>query len=180
MAKQVTSFRASPEARECLARLGSTWGYEDTADAAEAALVCWEWTLTHAAKSVASKFTRAEWNMLADICNGTLWAYGHSGGNPGQLLALSAHDGHTLDGTGYRWLGQSDLPGASERAQVDTEVADLVRRLAALEYAEAWAFIRAICWFWQHPEIDHRVDEWWSVEFRRQYRMEGNPDASPH
>lgn len=173
MAKQQINLRFSQEADRAANRLCADHGYDSRTDAIEASVACWEIALTLASRSVESKFTRPEWNMIADVCNGTLWAYGHTGSNPGTLLAAEVSDGHRLDGTGYRWFCDTDalvIP-ADQRANADTAVSDLVWKLNALEYVEAWAVIRSICWFWQHNDIDFTVDEWWTLEFRQTYRV---------
>lgn len=168
MAKQQVNIRLSSEGESASLALQTVWGYGGRTDAAEAALICWEWALAHASERVARQFSRGEWNLIADICNGTMWAYGHTGSRPGMLLAAEVEDGHRLDGVGYRWLSDSDLPDAVERKKCDEVVRGLIRRLAALEYVEAWAVIRAVCWFWQHNDIDFQVNEWWTPAYRRE------------
>jgi hypothetical protein len=101
-------------------------------------------------------------------------------GNPGVLIAANVEDGHRLDGAGYRWLsdGETDLAGSLAKVgagkptkamrDIDERVADLVRRVAALDYAHAWAMIVSVQFFWNHTEleIDPRNDSWWTPGYR--------------
>lgn len=179
MAKQHLQFRASQEAQQALNTLQSEWGYEDRTECLDASIICWEYALSAAAESVAERFSLSEWNMMADVCNGTraVWAYGHTGSRPGMLLAAEVEDGHRLNGTGYRWLSDSELT-AQTRSEVDQKVHDLTGRLHALEYVEALAVIRAICWFWQNTEINCLEDAWWEQSFRRRYIKERKEESS--
>lgn len=142
------------------------------------ALECWADAIARASADNAQALAREEWNLLADVCNGTLWE--PASGSPGVLLAASVEDAHRLDGTGYKWLADEgvELAGSLERVgagkptkatrEADARVADLVKRLAALDYAHAWAAILAVQFFWEHPqEIDHAADPWWTTAFRR-------------
>lgn len=179
--KERRDYRFPPSTLDALGRLHRIHGYggkeapEVSRErvAAEAAIECWEIALSRAAENIAPLFVRAEWNMMADVCNGTMWAYGTSGSRPEMLLAASIEDGHRLDGTGYRWFCDEDFPAKKEQAKVDAKVSSLLQRIRSLTYTEAWAVIQAICFFWQHTEIDHSASEWWTVSFRRGYRANG-------
>ena len=132
-------------------------------------------------------FSATEWALIADVCNGTLFESGWL--RPGMLVAANVEDGHRLNGAGYRWLGSegADLAGSlhrvgvaghtEEMTAVDAAVADLVRRLAALDYVGGWAVIRAVRWFWAHCElsIDVRAERWWTSQYRRL----GSPTTRP-
>lgn len=168
--KKQINIRLSPEANRTAQRLQADFGYENRTDAMEGSLVCWEYALLEASRKVEGVFSRQEWNLMADICNGTAWAYGHTGSSPAFILAAEIEDGHRLDGAGYRWLSEEDFPSQKEQKHVDERVARLLTTIRSLDYTEAWGVIRAVCWFWQHTEVNHQADEWWKVEFRRAYK----------
>jgi len=148
-------------------------------DAGEQALRCWADVLARAGAAVAEAFTPIEWCMIADACNGTLWE--PRIGEPGRMVAANVEDGHRLDGTGYRWLGDdaTELAGSLSKAaggkvtpamrKVDQQVSSLVQRLADLDYAHGWAVIVACQWFWSHcqDDIDPRKDPWWTSSYRK-------------
>lgn len=172
MAKQLkVNLRLSDEADAACKTLQSVWAYSDRTEAIEHAASCWAWTLEHAAASVGRRFTGEEWSLVADVCNGREWPYGPHGGSPGPLLAQEVADG-CHRGMHYRWLSGSDLPALAlppdARAGADERARDLIRRLAALEYVEAWAVVRAVCWFWQRNDVGTDV-EWWRPEVRREH-----------
>lgn len=169
MAKQQINVRLSDEADAACGRLCDVWGCESRSSAIEDAVQCWEWALVHVADSVAKQFTRQEWSVLADSMQGSDWPYGRSGSGPGALLAAETHDAHRLSGLGYRWLCGMSMPPSDLRDLADAQVRGLCGRLAALGYVEAWAVIRALCWFWQHDDVDCGTDEWWRVDFRRSH-----------
>ncbi len=157
----------------------------DSATYLNQALECWADLIARATADNAESFAPLEWAIIADVCNGTLWEPGV--GNPGIMLAAEVEDGHRLDGTGYKWLGDegTELAGSLDRIgagkstkamrAVDAQVASLVKRLAALDYVHGWAVIVAVQWFWGHCEldIDARTDAWWSIPFRRHCAEQG-------
>lgn len=150
-------------------------------DALELAVEGWEAALQAAAEDNARAFAPEEWCLIADVCNGTLWYPLQP--NAAYSLAANIEDGHRLDGAGYKWLAdeETELAGSLARAigaqqtqamrRVDKEVGDLVKRLAALGPAHAWAVILAVLWFWNHcqEDIDVRKDPWWTLQYRRQH-----------
>jgi hypothetical protein len=118
-------------------------------------LEAWATGLADATLDNENLFSRQEWNLIADVCNGTLWQ--GSGSSPGILLAANVGDGHRLDGAGEKWLG---YPAAGKVALLTSKVRDL-------DYLHAWAVITAVQVFWDHcNEIDHSEDEWWTLRFR--------------
>lgn len=123
------------------------------------ALSAWVNQLARATHEAAQVLTRAEWNYLADACNGLMVDPGVS--NPDVFLWAEASDAHKLNRLGDKWFP------AGKKA--DAAVASLVTRLQQLTYAHAWAVIAAIQWFWDHcaADVDHQRDEWWSLPFRR-------------
>lgn len=176
MAKQSHStFRLSEEAKAAAHRLQQHWAYDNRTAAVESALTCWLATLEHAGEAVARRFTREEWSLIADVCNGTDWPYGPTLSSPGPLIAQEVADG-CQRGMHYRWLSSEpdDVPAlvmnADVKAQADGKARDLLRRLAALEYAEGWAVVQAVCWFWRQDGVGtDGTQEWWSPGWRREY-----------
>jgi len=110
--------------------------------------------------------TRAEWNLLADVLNGSFegdWALGlyqHGA----SALCLEVHDAQRLNGVGDKWLGDPDRPGSGQAA---TET--LLGKLEKLSWPEV-QYIRTACdFFWSEPglaAIDPQRDDWWTLEFR--------------
>lgn len=143
------------------------------------ALECWANVIARASADNSKDFTASEWCLIADVCNGTLWE--PTVDSPATLLAANVADGHRLDGAGYRWFcdDEDERAGSVERLemgqptkamrQADAAVKALVEKLAALDYAHAWAVVVAIQWFWSHAELgfDPRATPWWSLAFRR-------------
>lgn len=176
MTKQQTNFRLDDASREAIDALVGPFGYESATAAVEASVACWRIALELADRRLADRFAPAEWNMMADVCRCTMWPYDMSGSNLAVILAAEIEESHCLDRTGYKWLCDSAAPSElipeTERKRTYEAVRDLIRRILALDYCEAWCVIRAICWFWQHSEIGTDVP-WWSAAFRCQHRPEG-------
>lgn len=135
------------------------------------ALECWADLVGRATDRNAERFGPEEWCYLADCGNGTLWEPAFA--NPGALLAHQVRDADAFEGLGAKWL------------RGPAEVSALAEKLAGLGYAEAWAVILAVQFFWDHHEaIDVQGQEWWTLRFRaerdRSWR-EGAPGmvASP-
>jgi len=169
MAKKITVY---PDPR-ALAVLGAS------APALNQALECWANIVARASADNSKDFAAAEWCLLADVCNGTLWEPVVE--NPAALLAANVADGHQLEGAGYRWFGGEEgdrdaslarrdagQPRQTTRA-ADAAVQALSEKLAALDYAHAWAVLVAVQWFWDHAEhhSDPRQDPWWTLAYRR-------------
>jgi hypothetical protein len=133
--------------------------------AAKQALACWADLLDQATRDNAKTFSRSEWNYLADVNNGCspLFTMLGAGGKglrmmPTMLWA-NVEDGQRLDGTGEKWFPAK---------QADQKVAELSKKLQALDFVHSWAVVVAIQFFWQHTDIDHGEQPWWTLEFRRE------------
>lgn len=156
-------YRLRPEAVEALGWLEG-YGMDTETAALELAVCVARNALAEASAQVAGMFSREEWNYLADVMNAPLLDGYLTRGSPAHALALEAHDGHALNGTGTTWFGPKK---AGER------VKGLVKKLAGLTTVQAWAVLLAVHRFWRHQDIDHAKDEWWAAGFRR----EGVDDA---
>lgn len=182
--KQV-NFRLGAKAHERLEQLAQRWHADKThvichaiellADhdliavlcggyqAAEQGLRAWASQIERASRDNDQAFTRAEWNLMADVNNGCSALYTLHGQwaleAPTTMIWANVEDGHRLDGAGQKWLGTN----------ADAQVTELVRKLRDLDYAHGWAVALAIQWFWEHANdaIDHAKDLWWTIEFRR-------------
>lgn len=171
MAKKITVY-PDPQA---LAVLGTS------APQLNQALECWGNIIARASADNSKDLGAAEWAMLADVCNGTLWEPRVD--NPAVLLAAEIEDGHRLNGAGYKWFCGEDgeLAGSLERLglgkptkemrDADNRIKALVEKLVAMDYAHSWAVIVAVQWFWDHCELqfDARKDPWWTLAFRRKH-----------
>jgi hypothetical protein len=123
------------------------------------------------AATVEKKLDRADWNLLADVMNGTADLFDHAerpvGSTAGGILA-NVEDGHALDGVGHKWYPEG---------QANARVRQLARVLKGCSRAEAEAIHAALRWSWTHtgPEhpIDHHADDWWTVAFRTGRRRAG-------
>lgn len=110
--------------------------------------------IEQAGRELAAVLTRGEWNLIADVNNGTadLWDYSGSDMPAMSMIAANVEDGHRLDGAGEKW--GVDVPG-------------LLAKLRALTPTHGEAIADAVRWFWDHDGIDHTAAEWWHPAFRR-------------
>lgn len=157
MALSAKSFRLDSQAVETLTRLQAIHGYETQGGAVSHALACWEAVLGIASEEIAGTFSREEWCAIADACNGTLWDEMLGGRSAGIHLAANVEDAHRLNGLGEKWFG----------ADGDKAIRELLGKLQSLDYAQGWALLRAVCWFWQHTDRDTDGKDWWTIAFRR-------------
>jgi hypothetical protein len=136
--------------------------YGNLTDAVEWAVGVWADALERAAAENAQTICPEAWCLIADVCNGTPW---DRIGNPAVMLAANVEDGHKFNRSGFKWF---DGPADS----INRSVAELVRNLAALDHAHAWAVVLAVTWFWQHSQdqIDALHDPWWNPKWRREFR----------
>lgn len=183
MAKQVLSIRLEQSTRNTIDRIADAYGHGGAAEVVADAVARLERWLGEAGRSAAARFSPAEWNLLADALNGTLWREGEPAS--GRWLALEVSDAHALNGAGLRWLldGQPDPPAHAatpeQRDQADARAADLVARLAALSGPEAAAVAYAVRWFWAHAD-DARVTldaPWWQPSWRESLSGHGPAPA---
>jgi hypothetical protein len=123
-----------------------------------ASLEAWADVLACATRENEGVFSRAEWKMMADCCNGCALSM-----QPRMAAAIqiwpNVEDGHRLDRTGDKWF----KPGRP----ADAAVAALVAKIRALDEVHAWAVIYAIVWFWDHTDLDAQRVEWWTLAVRR-------------
>lgn len=126
------------------------------------AIECWALVLRQSMPDL----SRAEWNFLADVLNGSfegdvalgMFAHGAS------ALALEVHDAQALNGTGDKWLGE-ELERGSGQAAADA----LEAKVAGLSWEQVQYVRTATGFFWAHTdpgEIDHDKDDWWTIPFR--------------
>ena len=157
--------------------VAATLGYDPglaenrTAYTISCPLARYAWLIARANRELAAVLTRAEWNLIAAVLNGTRvddLDPGLDRVHPLHALCLEIEDGHRLNREGDRWLTPADgVPTRAQRAEADAAVADLLARLRALTPTHADAITAAVRWFWQHPtDIDHQADEWWTPAFR--------------
>lgn len=151
----------------------------DSAGQLNQALEAWATLIARATQDNETAFAHAEWCLIADVCNSTLWE--PSAESPGVLIAANVSDGHHLDGTGYKWLADegTELAGSLERIgagkptkamrEVDARVSSLVKRLAALDAVHAWAVVVAVQFFWEHAGAVDSEAPWYTLAYRRQY-----------
>jgi len=126
------------------------------------ALECWADAVARGTAENAGRYSRAEWSLLADCCNGT--HFEPTVASPGRLLASQVLDAEQLDRLGAKWL---------ERP---SDVASLAEKLERLTYPQAWAIIVAVQFFWElHERIDLHTDEWWRTAFRASIAALGQP-----
>ena len=101
-------------------------------------------------------FTRAEWNLIADANNGTLFL---ADMDANSQLWTNVADGHRLNALGDKWLGEG----------ADEQVASVIRQLREMDSVHAWAVVWAVRVFWRHcQDIDHESHEWWTLRYRRE------------
>lgn len=99
-----------------------------------------------------SVLERAEWNAIADVCNGRADLYDYAESDIPALLVVRAN--------------LRDSPEIGEKLGID--VPALCRRLEALTPLHGEAILCAVRWAWRHcDEWDHTRDEWWTPAFRR-------------
>lgn len=152
-------------------------------------LAAWSALLLAASEDNSKVFTGPEWCLIADVCNGTFFADGTI--NPVGHIAANVADGHSLDGTGYKWLADegTELEGSLERVgagkptpgmkAVDKQVRDLVQRIASLDAVHGWAMVAAVQWFWDHCSDDVPAKSpWWTVTYRRRFVGRKGPTGS--
>ncbi len=126
-----------------------------------------------ATAEVGSIFDRAEWNYLAAVLNGTL---SDSGWSAGYLLA-EVSDAHSLDAEGYRWFGDEPAEieakiGSKKSPEVERRVKEFCRKIADLTPLQVRAVLLACRHFWNHNEIDHQHEVWWTMEHRKSFQGE--------
>ena len=131
------------------------------------AIECWAKMLQ---ASHPAGLDRADWNLLADVLNGTMsdasWT--------GQYLLLEINDAFALNGADWKWYGsEAEELRASlakirgKRGAVHPRGAKLIEAIGKLDYAGVQAILVAVRWFWHHhEEIDTRSDLWWVLQFR--------------
>jgi len=137
------------------------------------AIACWAIALRQAQPDLA----RGEWNMLADVLNGSfegdlgLGMYEHGPSS----LALEVHDAQALNGTGDKWLGDGETPGSGQAAADALEA-----KITAMTWMQVQAIRTACLFFWDDAQpgrhlIEHQTDEWWTIRYRLDYlrRLEG-------
>lgn len=152
--KRSMTFRLSAEAQQAISELAGRWHHASAGRAAEAALVGWERLLAAAGRTVAAKFSPAEWRLLADAC--VDWQ-GPGGAEPGPALGgrLEARLGHLAAAAR---LGLRPIEASSRAVNV-------ARRIATLPLMEAHAALRACLWAAARPALLESC-EWWRAECR--------------
>ena len=127
--------------------------------------------LTPYCQQVEGKFSRAEWNLIADANNGCSPMFSMLGVDPRHapmMLLANVEDDIRLNGSDQKWL--ADNPREAAKAGKA-----LVAKLAALDELERWAVLLAVQYFWEDARprdqggqrIDHTRDEWWTLAHRR-------------
>jgi hypothetical protein len=122
------------------------------------AIACWARVLRESQPDL----SRAEWNFLADVLNGTLVEPAAHHGPA--ALALEVHDAQALNGTGDRWFADELRRGSGQEA-----TDRLLAKIKGFSWQQCEYVTTACAFFWSHTapgEIDHQVDPWWTVEFR--------------
>lgn len=138
------------------------------------ALVAYARAIEYATASVSQALDRADWNYLADCLNGCWHVQALSGLSARSALRAEAEDAHRLNRLGEKWYGtvplgdekNAELVPASQQ-EIAQAVDDLLTSIHAMTEIEAQAVLLAVRHFWNRPEIDHTVDEWWTVQHRR-------------
>jgi hypothetical protein len=102
--------------------------------------------VARAGAQIADRFTRGEWNLMADCCNGTLFQPEFSGR---EQIAANVEDSPEL---AAKWLGRTAGQG---------DLKDLAERVRALPELEGWAVVHALLRFWSGREFNAARDEWW-------------------
>lgn len=119
------------------------------------AVECWAVVLRRSMPDL----SRAEWNFIADILNGTFIADGAFSGHEYGAGALAAElaDAQSLSGRGDRWLGDD----------ADAAVANLVIHVKSMTWEQVQYIYTACLFFWGDNEIAPE-DEWWTLPYRVQ------------
>jgi hypothetical protein len=135
-----------------------------------AAVTRYATAVAEARRSLSKRFDRAEWNLMADVCNGTLdlMDYSETPMSFRMMLLANVEDGHKLDGTGANWFDEEEA---------DTRVAALLGKIHKLSTIEADAIGVAIREFWANTGIDHQVEEWWLPDRGRKAKRKAARDA---
>ena len=100
--------------------------------------------------------------------------------NPRELLATAVEDAHRMDDVAEKWFS-SEFDGEEFVRGLESAVKELVTKLRSLDYAQAWAVIVAIQWYWEHQNegIDIKKDQWWTLAFRRQWHQKTKAKKAP-
>lgn len=108
------------------------------------------------------EFSRTEWCYLADALNGCLdlWQYSETSVPARTLLVAEVEDSHRLNRLGDKWLNEEGGSAA------DRAVQSLLGKLTEADPVEVEAVLLAIRHFWDHPEIDASVEDWWTIGHR--------------
>jgi hypothetical protein len=107
-----------------------------------------------------AKLKREDWNLLADVLNGTIF----DGDWSAAAVVASVEDGHSLEGLGGKWYAKN----------ADARIGTLVQAIKDAGDDGAWAIATAVRFFWDRPnEVDLSVDEWWSLPFRVRFFAKG-------
>ena len=147
-----TRYTCYPEPRA----LGVVNVYGSIAASLNAAVSAWADVLARATANNADTFERAEWSALAESLNGCWRAPGIA---TGPALAQSVTDGFRLTACGAQWLD-------NDKRRMNA----LVRKLAALDAAHAWAVVYSVAAFWQRSQtVDREKDEWWTLAWRSEH-----------
>ncbi len=128
--------------------------------------------LTPSCQKVEDKFSRPEWNLIADANNGCSPMFSMMGIDPRHaptMLIANVEDDIRLNCGDQKWLAEDNPREAAKRGKA------LVAKLAALDELERWAVLLAVQFFWEDARpsdkggqrIDHQRDEWWRLSFRR-------------
>jgi hypothetical protein len=151
-----------------------------SASALNQAIECWAALLTRAAADNEKTLSQGEWINGVVRIGLKQWSFlAHAlkdrpfdpdYANPGDLLATAVEDTHRFEChlTHKFFVTGTDFENIPEEA--DADVKRLVGTLRKLDYAQAWAVIVAVRWFWDHHDegIDIEEDRWWTLAFRRQ------------
>lgn len=167
MAKQTANFRLAPDTEAALDWLAQSCGNRTAA--LEEAVQQWHRAIVAAAADNAALFDRAEWNMLADACNGIGLIPEMVPPHAGQYLwgphiAMELADAQRLNSLGSKWF-----PETWSRKRVEGRVAEMVAQLQLLDAIHGHALMDVLRLFWTPAgvdHIDHSADEWWAPAFR--------------
>lgn len=123
-----------------------------TAPALNQAIECWANVVTQATKDNEERFTRHEWNFLADVLYGC--PFDSHDRSPGETISRFIES--TNPGV-WGWLS-----GCKDH------VKDVSERCFVMPYAESWALILAVQFYWNFKRhIRPLEDEWWTAAFRK-------------
>lgn len=148
-----------------LLALDSTGPLPIGAEAITEALTAWAQAIDRATEHLDLDID--EWNLIADVMNGTLATPGYS--RPAMLVAANVEDGHRLSGVGLKWFGDD----ANERTN------KLVNKLMALDYVGGWAVLYAARWFWAHADTVETDKPWWTPLYRRRHPYAPGGNVAP-